>query len=238
MEVRIITTAIPALFGSIFGLPAANAQVAEPNLAISTFYYSGQEKIWVKPPEVTHAIISACGGGGGGGGGEQGSAGNFAGSGGEAAAFDTIIVELTATTYKVRVGFGGVSNRDGSPTTFIADDSSLSLYFFGGLVGQPMGDNSNEGGEGLPGIFGGGGIPGAFATGAEHSGGAATAHCAGGGGAARQGLAIGGKGGNGYLAILPVPDLARFARVLGALETLSAPPKVVIEENGDSGGGE
>ena len=92
-----------------------------------------------------------------------------------------------------------------------------------------MGPDPKEGSEGEESIFGKGGKGGLYdGTWPPRKASAAKSRCAGGGGglAARSikeaSTKAGGQGGPGYLVVFPLPDIARFARVLAMLDKLAA----------------
>lgn len=199
------------------------AEMPKPTLEPQVFS-GGGDHVWHRPPEVQWVIISACGGGGGGG-----TAAYVlnpvdnkqvlrVGKGGTAAQVSTVIAAVSADKYAIHLGAGGEPG-DGESTRLSGDDLTLSFPAGAG--------DSNNGGVGQPSVLGEGGAAGVMAPdGNPGSGSKGNGSCAGGG----AGYPVvsqqvkGGAGATGYMAIVPLPDMARFARVLSIIEELAKPP--------------
>lgn len=224
------------------------------------FEGSGATHTWRRPPEVKYVLVSGCGGGGGGTGRYFGSspipgvasAATRNGLGGFASEEHLHLVKVTADAYTIVIGGGGAggtnpntlndgvssTGKAGGNTTFAGSDVSLTFsgggsrslfaptqnvpsdYFFGvDNFDRTDGEGSSRGPGGR----------GAKAN--NESGTAAVIPCTGGGGAARQAGLSGGQGAPGFLTVFPLPDIARFARVLALLEDLSSNEEEQEEQN-------
>ena len=178
--------------------------VPEAKLEPQIYKTPGAEGTWRRPPEVRFILLSGCGGGGGGlpQRSLEGTAGTVRAAGGGAAPVATLVLAVSSDTYKFRVA------NPGQDTVFEGSDQP-KIVFRAGIAGRsPTFD-----GETSP--YGAGGTGGRVAQ--------AGNACAGGG--AIDGVQNGAAGGGGYLVIHPLPDIARFARVLATIEQLSAEPK-------------
>jgi hypothetical protein len=178
-----------------------------------------KEFIWRRPPEVEYVMLSGCGGGGNGHAGD--GIGFIHAGGGEASKLLTVLVRVNGDAYKVVLGAGGentVFSGEGVTITFVAGATGISAVLTQPFVGEQNIDRDSRGGDSPFGI-------GAEASTIQNGHGRdASVRCAGGGGGLHQGKS--GSGGPGFLTIYPMPDLARFARVLGIIEKLSQENKV------------
>lgn len=84
---------------------------------------------WTAPDQINWVIIEASGGGGGGGSGGAGPGGGGfqGGSGGGAPIIRTPVKVTPGNVYTVTIGAGGASDANGSSTTFIGADASLTF---------------------------------------------------------------------------------------------------------------
>lgn len=190
-------------------LPVAGLGAAEFSIDTN----GTKDFIWRRPPEVEFVFLSGCGGGGNG---HQGDVNGLVhAGGGRSSTYQTVLVKVSGDTYKITLGSGGentVFAGEGVTITFKAGEIGISSKVL--LNGVVQGIDRDSTGEASP-----------FGAGAEAStnenghGRDASAKCAGGGGGMHEGTS--GRGGPGFLSIQPLPDLARFARVLGIIEKLS-----------------
>ncbi|ACM39588.1 RTX toxin [Allorhizobium ampelinum] len=220
-----------ACLAPCFGWAEETPTVPPANLAVQILNFDAANPTvpWIRPPEVQFVLLSGCGGGGGGGTttvtGSGSNTNRVPGKGGGAARLYTIIVPVKADRYDITIGDGGGSAANGMPTTMTGAGAGAAAITLGG--GQ-QGSSVSADGEASP--FGPGGKGGTSV--AEASG---KNPCSGGGGSAAYWTAVGGKGAPGQLTIMPIPDLARFGRVMAMVEDLSQPPKVPDDANSTSG---
>lgn len=207
-----------ALYGvaSIAEEPKAEEPIPVASMEPQTFKVKAAEKVdvqeftWRRPSEVSFVLLHGCGGGGNGGRAHQTEDGAI-GRGGVASIPITILIAVTADSYAVKIGKGG------EDTTFLGEGIALKF-----------GHGSNASGGGIDGEaspYGPGGKGAARNTAPV----AGSAVCSGGGGdfpyrvKARD--SKGAAGGPGFLIVYPLPDIARFARVLAIVEKLSVAPR-------------
>lgn len=184
--------------------------------------------VWCRPPSVQFVILYGCGSGAGGGGpfvtriSGIGSI-NFGGLGGNGAAATMHVVgPLAQDRYTVLLAPASGPGKNGSATTFQGADARVS---FSGAVGRSSNENQiapRKNGSNSPTADGGatdsksisngrGGNAGfgpGGAGGRVGKPGSPGANCAGGGGGGfvrGPNVENGGKGGQGYLVIIPVP---------------------------------
>lgn len=194
--------------------PGKSLEIPAPTLEPLIFNAAGKE-IWHRPPEVKHVLITACGGGGSGADHQRISTSGpapsnyIAGKGGSSAPIETLIVKVDAEKYEITIGNGG-------ERTVFAWDGGQIAFVPGETGGRPDGNGAAS-------AMGTGGGPPSQMYNRSFNGNPGLGNCAGGGGSGLYSL--GGKGAPGYLAIVPLPDLNRFARVLGIIESLAGSPE-------------
>ncbi|MCS4243142.1 hypothetical protein M2418_002673 [Rhizobium sp. BIGb0125] len=198
------------------------AQDSVPTLQ-PQIYQSAGDYTWLRPPEVQFVLLTFCGGGGGGGrvrppppsGGSSGRT-NLPALSGDSSPAMTILIRVDQEKYQIRVGRGGVG--DGGQNAPAKDGEDTTITLATGIL-RAVGGKSNvlekEGGSTF---LGSGGIK---------SSPNATGNCAGGyqaGPTIVRPFVPAGNGSDGYVSIFPMPDMARFARVLALLENVPPPP--------------
>ena len=196
-------------------------QIPTASLSPQT-YNSGTHK-WRRPPEVKFVLLTGCGGGGGGMAFDASPDGSI-GISGTASKVITLVIPVQGDIYDIVIGNGGSFSLTATNTTFSGE--GVGTISLGGASApfQNLGfDYPNMRGEASP--FGPGGKFLEYATVPTLGVTNAQTKCAGGGGALGRWLGTtDGRGGSGFLTVVPLPDMDRFSRVLGVIEELNAPP--------------
>ena len=212
VRIQVIAFIVAAYGTEAVGQPPP---ITEASISPQEFRAAGADATWRRPPEVTHILLHGCGGGGGGTSGTQVPAGesvsDVPGLGGGAAPTVTLVLTVKSDTYTIKVGGGGPGNNAGADTTFKGSGNDVNVALPGGAAGMGPGQTGSRSPFAAGGTGGAGRAPGNPAGGP----------CAGGGGAALPGV-NGGAGGPGFVVVYPLPDLARFSRVLSTIEKLSS----------------
>lgn len=206
---------------------------------------------WTRPANVKYVLIAGCGGGAGGSKGEHWStyenwksiSHQVGGSGGDAATYQTTwIGPLKGQTYKIVLGNGGLSGKEGSKSFFVGED--YAIEFPGASAPTRRAEGSSQPGSGVhvapsremppagkaavdprrTNLTGSGGDASPFGAGGDggeigQPGKDAEGLCAGGGGGAYAGRNSlpGGRGGDGYLHLVPLADMTVVADQVRAL---------------------